>query len=152
MISKRTQYWLLGLGAIWMLFGRTINTLLNLGFRLDGFRIVSLSEDNTTFQVDIAIKNPTRHVLTVKGIDCMLKFNGDTVANIDQAVNRKVAAKAVTVVTIQATVRNTVVLNKLIEQLNTGVVDNWALTLTGSMSIDNSYYPFNLVWYAEDIL
>lgn len=146
-------YWWLGIGAaLWLLWGRTVNTIINLGFKLIGFQVVSLSQETTTLNLQIAIKNPTLHTLTLWAIKFNLTFNGEQIAVIDQAINRKIQGKGVTTLNIQATINNTEVVNKLVEQLNSGLYDNWNIGMAGNIRVDNSYFPFSVVFFAEDLI
>lgn len=146
-------YWWLGIGAaLWMLWGRTVNTIINLGFKLIGIQVVSLTQETTTLNLQIAIKNPTLHTLTLWAIKFNLSFNGEQIAVIDQAINRKIQGKEVTILNIQVTINNTETVNKLVEQLNSGIYDNWTIGLSGDVRVDNSYYPFSVVFFAEDLI
>ncbi len=146
-------YWWLGIGAaLWMLWGRTANTIINLGFKLIGIQVVSLTQETTTLNLQLAIKNPTLHTLTLWAIDFSLSFNGELIAVINQTINRKIQAKEVTTVNVQVTVKNRDVVNKLVEQLNSGTFDNWTIGLSGNVTVDNSYYPFSAVFFAEDLI
>lgn len=146
-------YWWLGIGAaLWMLWGRTANTIINLGFKLIGIQVVSLTQETTTLNLQIAIKNPTLHTLTLWAIKFNLAFNGEVIATINQQINRKVYSKQVTTLNIQVTIKNTETVNKLVEQLNSGTFDNWTVGLSGNVRVDNSYYPFSVVFFAEDLV
>lgn len=145
--------WLFGIGAaLWLLWGRTINSIINLGFKLVGIQVVSLSQETTTLNLQVAIKNPTLHTLTLWGIKFNLSFNGEYIANIDQQINRKIRSQAVSIINIQITINNTEVVNKLVEQLNSGLYDNWNIGMSGNVRVDNSYYPFSVVFFAEDLI
>lgn len=145
--------WLFGIGAaLWLLWGRTANTIINLGFKLIGIQVVSLSQETTTLNLQVAIKNPTLHTLTLWGIKFNLSFNGEYIATIDQQINRKIRSKDVTTLNIQVTINNTEIVNKLVEQLNSGLYDNWNIGLAGNIRVDNSYYPFSAVFFAEDLI
>ena len=145
--------WLFGIGtALWLLWGRTINSIINLGFKLIGIQVVSLTQETTTLNLNVAIKNPTLHTLTLWGIKFNLSFNGDHIANIDQQINRKIVSKAVSTLNIQVTIKNTEVVNKLVEQLNSGLYDNWNIGMSGNVRVDNSYFPFSVVFFAEDLI
>lgn len=145
--------WLFGIGAaLWLLWGRTLNSIINLGFKLIGIQVVSLTQETTTLNLQIAIKNPTLHTLTLWGIKFNLSFNGEYIATIDQQINRKIRSKDVTTLNIQVTINNTEIVNKLVEQLNSGLYDNWNIGLAGNIRVDNSYYPFSAVFFAEDLI
>ena len=145
--------WLFGIGAaLWLLWGRTLNSIINLGFKLIGIQVVSLSQETTTLNLQVAIKNPTLHTLTLWGIKFNLSFNGEYIATIDQQINRKIRSKDVTTLNIQVTINNTEIVNKLVEQLNSGLYDNWNIGLAGNIRVDNSYYPFSAVFFAEDLI
>lgn len=147
------KYLWLGIGAaLWLLFGRTANTIINLGFKLVGIQIVTLSKETTTLNLQIAIKNPTLHTLTLWAIRFNLAFNGEQIATINQQINRKIYSKQVTTLNIQVTINNTETVNKLVEQLNSGTFDNWTVGLSGNVKVDNSYYPFSVVFFAEDLI
>lgn len=146
-------YWWLGIGAaLWMLWGRTANTIINLGFKLIGIQVVSLTQETTTLNLQIAIKNPTLHTLTLWAIKFNLAFNGEQIAVIDQAINRKIQGKGITTLNIQVTINNSETVNKLVEQLNSGMYDNWTIGLSGNVRVDNSNYPFSAVFFAEDLI
>lgn len=145
--------WLFGIGAaLWLLWGRTLNSIINLGFKLIGIQVVSLTQETTTLNLQIAIKNPTLHTLTLWVIKFSLSFNGEYIATIDQQINRKIRSKDVTTLNIQVTINNTEIVNKLVEQLNSGLYDNWNIGLAGNIRVDNSYYPFSAVFFAEDLI
>ena len=145
--------WLFGIGAaLWLLWGRTLNSIINLGFKLIGIQVVSLTQETTTLNLQVAIKNPTLHTLTLWGIKFNLSFNGEYIATIDQQINRKIKSKDVTTLNIQVTINNTEIVNKLVEQLNSGLYDNWNIGLAGNIRVDNSYYPFSAVFFAEDLI
>lgn len=151
--SKNNFFWLFGIGAaLWLLWGRTVNSIINLGFKLAGIQVVSFSKETTTLNLQVAIKNPTLHTLTLWGIKFNLSFNGEHIANIDQQINRKIKSRAVSVINIQVTIKNTEVVNKLVEQLNSGLYDNWNIGMSGNVRVDNSYYPFSVVFFAEDLI
>lgn len=153
MAKKNNKYWWLGIGAaLWLLWGRTANTILNLGFKLVGVSILSLTKETTTLNLQIAIKNPTLHTLTLWAINFAMTFNGEHIANINQQINRKIVAKGVSTLNIQITVQNTEVVNELVKQLNSGIIDNWNIGLSGNIRVDNSYYPFSTVFFAEDLI
>lgn len=145
--------WLFGIGAaLWLLWGRTLNSIINLGFKLVGIQVVSLSKETTTLNLQVAIKNPTLHTLTLWAIKFNLSFNGEHIANIDQQINRKIRSQVVSIINIQITINNTEVVNKLVEQLNSGLYDNWNIGMSGNVRVDNSYYPFSVVFFAEDLI
>lgn len=145
--------WLFGIGAaLWLLWGRTLNSIINLGFKLIGIQVVSLSNETTTLNLQVAIKNPTLYTLTLWAIKFNLSFNGEYIATIDQQINRKIRSKDVTTLNIQVTINNTEIVNKLVEQLNSGLYDNWNIGLAGNIRVDNSYYPFSVVFFAEDLI
>lgn len=81
-----------------------------------------------------------------------MTFNGEHIANINQQINRKIVAKGVSTLNIQITVQNTEVVNELVRQLNSGIIDNWNIGLSGNIRVDNSYYPFSAVFFAEDLM
>ena len=115
--------WLFGIGAaLWLLWGRTLNSIINLGFKLIGIQVVSLSKETTTLNLQVAIKNPTLYTLTLWAIKFNLSFNGEYIATIDQQINRKIRSKVVTTLNIQVTINNTEIVNKLVENKSLQIV------------------------------
>ena len=152
-MSKNKKYWWLGIGtALWLLWGKTAYTTLNLGFKLVGIQLLSYNTNKTTLNLQIAIKNPTIYTLTIWFIRFKLSFNGIYIAEINQQINRKVVGKGVTTINIQTTINNNEVVNQLVNQLNSGIFDNWDIGLSGKVKVDNSYYPFSAVFFAEDLI
>lgn len=150
--ENNTLAWLLGIGFIWVLAGRTAYTALRLAFKLVGLRLVSISQENTKINLDIAIRNPTAYNVIVRDIYCTLYLNDVAVGQISQIVNRRITAKGITVITIQATVFNSELMQQFVQQLQSGIYDNWTVRVAGSVSADNSRYPFDVFMLAEDII
>ena len=152
-MANNKKYWWLGIGtALWLLWGKTAYTVINLGFKLVRIQLVSYTNTTTTLNLQIAIKNPTIYKLTLWFIRFKLSFNGIYIAEIAQQINRKIYSKQVTTINTTVTINNNEVVNQLVAQLNSGVFDNWNIGLSGTVKVDNSYYPFSATFFAEDLI
>lgn len=153
MAKKNNKFWLLGIGAaLWLLFGRTANSVVNLGFKLVGIYPAEYTKENTKFNLQIAIKNPTNYTLTLWKIKFNLSFNGKQIATIEQNINRKIKSKDVTILNILTNIENNTLVDELRNQLNSGTFDNWTIGMSGNIEVDDSYYPFSAVFFAEDLV
>lgn len=151
-MTKNTKYILLGAAVIWLLFGRTIDAFYNMLFKLYQFTIVSFSKDSTVIRVDVACKNTTTKELYIRTIDFDVYFNDQYVAHINNAVNRRIAANSTDILPVLITVDNTKISNSVLQQLSTGIIDNWSITLKGRVSVDNIYLPLNMSFLASELL
>lgn len=149
------KYWLLGAGVfLWWLVGRTANAALNLQFKFAGLRFLSIDNERqrATIAIEVAFKNITQHSMLVRNIAGKLYFNDAYIAHIDQRVNRHIAGGSVSVLSFVVDVNYNEVVQGLKAQLESNSLDNWAINLQGSLSVDNLYLPLNLNWYAEDFI
>lgn len=151
-MNRNTKYILLGAAVIWLLFGRTIDAVYNMLFKLYQFTIVSFNKDTTVIRVDIACKNTTTKELYIRTIDFDVFFNSGYVAHINNPVNRRIAANSTDILPVLLTIDNKSIGNEILQQLSSGIIDNWSITLKGRVSVDNIYLPLNMSFLASELL
>lgn len=151
-MTKNSKYILLGAAVIWLLWGRTVNAVYNLLFKLYQFTIVSLSKDTTVIRFDIATKNTTAKELYIRTIDFDVYFNDTCVAHINNPVNKIVYANSTEILPLLIIVDNKKISSGLLQQLSTGIIDNWSVTFKGKVSVDNLYLPLNMSFLATELL
>lgn len=144
--------WLLGLGLFWFFIGRTVNSLVNLAFKITGIRLFSIDKDFTKINIDLAIKNTTGHTLTLHSIVCDMLFNGIKIADISQAVNRYIYRHDVTVITLQIQLYNNELTTQIVKQIESGIYDNFTIDLVGNVYVNSHRLPFNVRLLSDDIM
>lgn len=136
----------------WLLIGRTWYTLRRLMFKITGITLNTTGPATLAITPHIAIKNPTPYQLIIRQVRLDIYFNNTYIATIAQPIHRRINPRAITTITPQVLIQNTPTWTAILDQLNTGNIDNWLLTLHGRATIDNITAPIHTTILGSDII